>query len=90
MQRAVKVFRNGNNLAVRFPVDFKINTDTLYIQQHSNGDISLSAQPTISAKAQTMFDMLADLPLQNDSDFLSDKERLIDPLRDPFGESESC
>lgn len=83
MQRSVKVFRNGANLAVRFPVDFQIRSDRLYIRQQENGDIILSHRPEHDAEA--MFALLENL--NTDTDFLGEQERITADLRDPFAEN---
>ncbi len=51
-----KIFKNGNSMAVRIPVQFNLEGDECYVRMQSNGDIQLRI---LRANKLAAFDALA-------------------------------
>jgi antitoxin VapB len=80
MPRTAKLFRNGRSLAVRLPVDFRLEGSEVFIRRDSlTGDIILSRRPE-SWKSFFDFADQAGVP----EDFMADRADSEPQERDIF------
>ena len=87
MERIAKLFKNGRNQAVRFPVEFEFDTDRVYIRRDREGNVILSKYPAKPDSWAPLLSIIAQTPVPQEFLGAEDRQQGVAD-RDPFSEEE--
>lgn len=81
-EKTAKIFLNGRSQAVRLPMEFRFDSDEVYIRRdESTGDVILSTRP--GSSWTDFMKLRAQLGPASD-EFLSERKQGREERRDPF------